>query len=76
MSAPLLASGLVYAASKTVFVNIIDTNGVSKEIGTLRLSDTESGLQIAPDLAGLPPGYHGLHLHVNTNCGPGNWPDG
>jgi superoxide dismutase, Cu-Zn family len=76
VSAPLLASGLVYAASKTVSVNVIDTNGLGKEIGTLRLSDTEAGLQIAPDLAGLPPGDHGLHLHVNPNCGPGTGPDG
>jgi Cu-Zn family superoxide dismutase len=76
VSAPLLASGLVYAASKTVSVNVIDTNGVGKEIGTLRLSDTEAGLQIAPHLAGLPPGDHGLHLHVNPNCGPGTGPDG
>jgi hypothetical protein len=43
LAAPFLTSGLVYAASKTVSVNVIDPTGVGKEIGTLRLSDTEAG---------------------------------
>jgi superoxide dismutase, Cu-Zn family len=76
LAAPFLTSGLAYAASKTVFMNLIEPNSVGKEIGTLRLSDTEVGLQIIPDLADLPPGEHGFHLHVNPNCGPGNGPDG
>jgi Cu-Zn family superoxide dismutase len=65
-----------YAASETVTMNAIDVNGVGKQIGTLRLSDTKSGLQIRPRLADLPAGDHGLHVHVNPNCGPGNGPNG
>ncbi len=29
-----------------------------------------------PDLADLPPGDHGFHVHVNPDCGPGAGPDG
>jgi superoxide dismutase, Cu-Zn family len=69
-------AGAAYAANETVTMNAIDANGVSKEIGTLRLSDTKEGLEIMPGLAGLPPGDHGFHVHVNPNCGPGNGPNG
>jgi Cu-Zn family superoxide dismutase len=66
----------VYAASETITMNAIDANGVGKEIGTLVLSDTQTGLQITPQLVGLPPGDHGFHAHVNPNCGPGPGPNG
>jgi Cu-Zn family superoxide dismutase len=65
-----------YAASETISINAIDANGVGKEIGTIVLSDTQAGLQITPQLVGLPPGDHGFHIHVNPNCGPANGPNG
>ena len=71
-----VGAGAAYAANETVTLNAIDANGVGKEIGTLRLSDTKEGLEIMPGLAGLPPGDHGFHVHVNPNCGPGNGPNG
>jgi Cu-Zn family superoxide dismutase len=76
LTAAIVAAGAAYAASETVDMTAIDANGVGKKIGTLRLSDTKSGLQITPQLAGLPAGDHGIHVHVNPNCGPGNGPDG
>ena len=71
-----VGAGAAYAANETVTLNALEANGVGKEIGTLRLSDTKEGLEIMPGLAGLPPGDHGLHVHVNPNCGPGNGPNG
>ena len=68
-------AGAVHAASVTVTMNAIDANGVGKQLGTLRLSDTKTGLQITPQLAGLPPGDHGFHVHVNPDCGPGKGPN-
>src|SRR6516165_1644793 len=65
-----------YAATETITMNAIDANGVGKEIGTLTLSDTQAGLQITPQLDGLPPGDHGFHAHVNPDCGPGPGPNG
>ena len=65
-----------YAASETITMNAIDANGVGKEIGRLVLSDTQMGLQITPELVGLPPGDREFHAHVNPNCGPGPGPNG
>jgi Cu-Zn family superoxide dismutase len=76
LAAVIVAAGAAYAADETITMNAIDANGVGKEIGTLRLSDTNAGLEITPALADLPPGNHGFHVHVNPNCGPGNGPNG
>jgi len=76
--AAIVATGgsAAYAANETITMNAIDANGVGKEIGTVVLSDTQAGLQITPQLAGLPPGDHGFHTHVNPSCGPGPGPNG
>ena len=71
-----ITTGAAYAASETVTMNAIDANGVGKEIGVLRLSDTNAGLEITPQLADLPAGEHGFHVHVNPSCGPGTGPNG
>src|SRR3984885_10072853 len=63
-------------AAEIVTINAIDANGVGKEIGTISLSDSDGGLRISPQLAGLPPGDHGFHVHVNPNCVPGAGPNG
>ena len=64
------------ARADTVTVNAINASGVGKVIGTVGLSDANEGLVIMPDLAELPPGDHGFHIHVNPDCGPGAGPDG
>ena len=78
LAAAIIVTGAsaAYAASETITMNAIDANGVGKKIGTLRLSDTKTGLQITPRLTDLPPGDHGFHVHVNPDCGPGNGPNG
>ena len=69
-------ASIAYAASTTVDVNAIDASGIGKKIGILRLSDSKQGLRITPQLADLPPGDHGFHVHVNPDCGAGNGPNG
>src|SRR5215472_4376982 len=77
LASTILVTGTAaHAASTTVDINAIDANGVGKKIGTLRLSDSKQGLRIMPQLANLPPGDHGFHVHVNPDCGPGNGPNG
>jgi superoxide dismutase, Cu-Zn family len=70
-----VGAGTVDAATVTVTMNAIDANGIGKQVGTLRLSDTKGGLRIAPQLSGLPPGDHGFHVHANPDCGPGKGPN-
>ena len=70
----IVSAGTAYA--ETVTMNVIDASGVGKVIGTISLSDANEGLVIMPDLADLPAGDHGIHVHVNPDCGPGAGADG
>jgi Cu-Zn family superoxide dismutase len=77
----MLATAVVVICTGTaradiVTVNAINATGVGKVIGTIGLSDANEGLVVMPDLAELPPGDHGFHIHVNPDCGPGAGPDG
>lgn len=72
-----LACGLVLcgaaaanAGTAEATVNKIDENGVGSAIGTLRLEDTDRGLMVTPQIAELPEGTHGFHVHANADCGP------
>lgn len=65
----LLGSSAAMAAEKIVVVNAISEEGVGKIIGTVKLSDSDAGLVIDPDLGELSPGLHGFHIHEKPNCG-------
>jgi Cu-Zn family superoxide dismutase len=41
-----------------------------KALGTITLSAVNRAVLIEMDLHGLPPGPHGVHLHVSGNCDP------
>jgi len=52
----------------SVKVHLIDAQGVGAEIGTVSAEDTADGLRLTPDLAGLPAGQHGFHVHQHPSC--------
>lgn len=54
----------------TVTVNQISAEGVGASIGTVTISETKTGLELATDLSGLSAGEHGLHLHEKGSCEP------
>src|SRR5262249_38455267 len=66
----LIAASLAMAADTTVTMNLVSADGVGKEIGTIKASDTPHGLLLQPQLSDLPPGLHGFHLHENASCEP------
>lgn len=68
----LVANAAVAKGSNplTVKMNVIDTNGVGKSIGAVTIKQTAKGLELDPNLKGLPPGEHGFHLHENGSCTP------
>lgn len=41
-----------------------------KPAGTVTFAAVNRGVLVAFDLTGLPPGPHGVHLHVAGNCDP------
>lgn len=44
-------------------------SGSGNTIGTIKVTPTPYGILLTPDLAGLPPGIHGFHVHQNPDCG-------
>ena len=54
----------------------IDVDGIGESIGSVTAQDTDQGLVIYPDLAGLSPGEHGFHLHSTGSCEVGETAEG
>lgn len=57
---------------KTIDVHLLNNNvashGIGAKIGTITFIDTKEGLEIDPNLKGLPRGSHGFHIHENPSC--------
>jgi superoxide dismutase, Cu-Zn family len=49
---------------------LVDPKGT--EVGTVTFSEVAGGTQITADVAGLPPGFHGFHVHAVGVCEPGS----
>jgi len=64
----LFSSLPAMAAEKVVAMRAISEAGIGKIIGIIKLADSEQGLVISPDLAELPPGERGFHIHENPSC--------
>ena len=50
-------------------MNMVDIRGVAAPVGTVTISESGKGVQLTPDLKGLPAGEHGFHVHEFANCG-------
>ena len=59
----------VAAAQVSVSMALVTEQGIGATIGTVTLMDSPGGLVMTPDLAGLPPGGHGFHVHARGDCG-------
>ncbi|MFD4837047.1 superoxide dismutase [Cu-Zn] SodC [Achromobacter sp. NPDC058515] len=71
VTALALAGASSAALAETVSMSFLTADGVGKSAGSIALKDTKGGLQITPDLKGLPPGEHGFHVHEKGSCEPG-----
>jgi len=56
------------AADAVITVNLVNEEGVGKEIGTITASDSAYGLILTPQLSDLTPGLHGFHVHEKPDC--------
>lgn len=65
-----LSFGVAHAESKTVTINLVDTQGKQQAVGQITISETDYGLLFTPELKSLPAGVHGFHVHQNASCDP------
>ena len=58
------------ADSLRIPVNRIGVDGPGVSIGSVYLHFGAFGMVLTPDLKGLSPGRHSIHVHEYGNCGP------
>jgi Cu-Zn family superoxide dismutase len=61
LPAPVLAAAKAHAVAHPVSLE-------GKALGTVEFSAINRGVLVVFDLHDLPPGAHGVHLHVSGNC--------
>lgn len=66
----LLSCAGAQAASEEVEMNLVTSQGVGQSVGSVKISETDKGLEFAPNLKALPPGEHGFHVHAKGSCQP------
>lgn len=75
MNAALVAAacigGSAVAAQGSATLNLLTEAGNGKAVGTVTITETQYGLVLTPALTGLPPGFHGFHVHDKGSCAPG-----
>jgi len=64
----LFLSGVAFAGDVVIKVQLVNEQGVGKEIGTISASDSKYGLMLTPQLSELAPGLHGFHIHDKPDC--------
>jgi len=64
----MFLAGVVFAGDVVIKVQLVNEQGVGKEIGTINASDTKYGLLLTPQLSDLSPGLHGFHVHEKPDC--------
>ena len=65
-SAADTTASMTTGGGNSVTTTVRDANG--RDLGTLTLTDGSGGVSISGTLTGLPPGEHGLHLHMVGRC--------
>ena len=58
----------IASAADMAGADIVNTNGAV--IGKATFEQTPTGVLMSVDVAGLPPGAHGIHLHATGSCTP------
>lgn len=67
----ILGAAGARAESVKVPVNSISAEGTGNALGTIVFEDDGAGgMNILVDIAGIPQGQHGMHVHENPSCAP------
>jgi superoxide dismutase, Cu-Zn family len=58
------------AAAPDPSVTAMMRDASGRDLGTLTLTDAGGGISVSGTLRGLPPGDHGMHIHMVGRCDP------
>jgi len=64
----LFITSYAYADQITVQMNLVNEQGIGKNIGIVTAMDSRYGLILIPELKDLTPGIHGFHVHQMADC--------
>lgn len=56
------------ADTEELTATLVDPEGT--EVGTVTFDEAEEGTEVSLDVTGLPPGFHGFHVHAIGACEP------
>lgn len=62
------APGSAAEDAEELTARLVDADGA--EVGAVTLSEDDEGTQVSVEAAGLPPGFHGFHVHAVGVCEP------
>jgi Cu-Zn family superoxide dismutase len=62
------AAGSGAGGDGELVAHLVDADGT--EVGTAVFTDADGGLQVSVEVDGLPPGFHGFHVHAVGVCEP------
>ena len=54
------------ADTEELTATLVDPGGT--EVGTVTFEEAEEGMEMSVDVTGLPPGFHGFHVHAIGVC--------
>lgn len=66
--ASLAAAGLAQAADSPAKLMTMMKNPAGADMGMATLAETPNGVLVHAEFKGLPPGWHGVHLHEKGDC--------
>jgi Cu-Zn family superoxide dismutase len=66
--APAAGTQQASASARELTATLADPAGT--KVGTVRFSEAEGGTQVSVQVTGLPPGFHGFHVHAVGRCEP------
>ena len=64
----LCMAGVAFAGDVVIKLHLVNEEGIGKEIGMVRASDSKFGLLLTPKLSDLPPGLQRFHVNENPDC--------
>ncbi len=70
VSIPAAIAAAVVAAGTAPSSHAVLRDAHGKEVGTATFSPSKGGVKVSVNVAGLPPGEHGIHVHALGKCEP------